>query len=176
MLKIIFLIAFSFLPALSMAQVRVVTVTQEELALFVGEWNGTLAYLDDATHEVYSVPCHMSIRDAGDGLGTTVTYTRTDGAPVTVDDMLRPSHGGRRLFMDGKAWMLDGKVHKDDLFGLSFQGPGLGAQYTTQFLYQMSLSTPLDQPTDSLMFIKRTLSENEGVPKTQLHFRLGRTQ
>ncbi|MBK6765285.1 MAG: hypothetical protein IPG71_02910 [bacterium] len=176
MYKVLILAIVSLFPALSLAQARQVTVSQEELALFAGEWYGTIMFEDDISHEVVAVPGHMTIRDAGDGLSTTVTYTKPDGTPVAVDDMIRPSHGGRRLLLDGKVWMLDGKVHKEEVFGISFQGPGSGNLRNVQFLYQMSLSTPLDQPTDSLMFTKRVLEENAGVPKTSLAFRLGRMQ
>lgn len=154
-----------------------VTVSNSDFELLVGEWSGTLTYLDytgDSTRATLNL--RMEVAPTDTGMFADVTYIEPDGNEMKSSMLFRESHSGKRVYYDNKAWMLFDKMTTSNGTTLVFQGPGQDNNRNAQITNVLYMSHPDSLRQDSVVLTEKVLYENAGHEIDRHQFRLGRVK
>ncbi|NUO19333.1 hypothetical protein HUU59_07810 [bacterium] len=162
---------------LALAQTEFKTVSQSDFSPLIGKWSGTLTYLDYADDSSrVQLEVRMDVTDSDSGFVTRTTFVEPNGEEIEDTGLLGPSHGGKRVMMDGRAWMLYDKKSTANGMTIVFQGPGQDDNKNAQLTHVLFMSTPGLLSQDSVVLTKKVLYENAGLEIQRNQFRLGRVK
>lgn len=115
-----------------------------------------------------------NVTESDSGFVVAINYWDESGNRETDTDLIGESHGGRRVYYDGKAWMLFAKTVTQNGTTLVFQGQGQDDHKNAQIINVLYMSKPGASAQDSVVLTKKVLYENAGTEITRSQFRLGR--
>lgn len=166
-------VAFAF-STLLFAQTTPVTVSRTDLTPLVGDWAGTMLTLEPNDSKLMHTDVDWKVTESDSGFVMAINYWDESGNRETDTDLIAESHGGRRVYYDGKAWMLYAKTVTQNGTTLVFQGQGQDDHKNAQIINVLYMSKPGTAAQDSVVLTKKVLYENAGTEITRSQFRLGR--
>ncbi len=163
-------IAILFLASLAFGQVENAALTNSDLSPLLGNWTGTLSYLDysdDSSRVVLDARMTARVDDGVFKMKTTVA--EQNGTEQTTESTWSVSKDGRKMVLDGKSWFVSDKKTTDNGTTIVFQAPGLDNNKPAQIMNVLYIGHG-----DSCIWRKQVLYDGGGHEFVRNEYRFGR--